>query len=184
MTPRPSCTRRRNGSTSGLRGHEGLREVLRLWTESFDEYQWWQERLIDGPEAVVGLYSPARRDQGRRQLDRAADRLRLPLPRREDLRLDVFFSWRPPSRRPAPAPGRDSPRRSSAGQPASGSSSCAPPAAAGARARRRRSRAASAAARRRDPVGLGHRPRQSALELRAVPGVGARRRPTCRWTSS
>ena len=49
---------------SVYRGHDGLREVLRLWTESFDEYHWEEERLIAGPEAVVGLYYQRGRIKG------------------------------------------------------------------------------------------------------------------------
>ena len=70
---------------SVYRGHEGLREVLHLWTESFDEYHWSQERLIDGDADMVGRpLLPARADQGRRELDRAADRVRVALSGRAD----------------------------------------------------------------------------------------------------
>jgi hypothetical protein len=78
---------------SVYRGHEGLREVLRLWTESFDEYQWSQERLIDGPEAVVGLYHQRGKIKG------VDSWIEQPIGcvyrfRGERIsRLDVFFSW-------------------------------------------------------------------------------------------
>ena len=45
---------------SVYRGHDGLREVLRLWTESFDEYHWEEERLIDGPGGRRRALLPAR----------------------------------------------------------------------------------------------------------------------------
>jgi SnoaL-like domain len=78
---------------SVYRGHDGLREVLNLWTESFDEYQWSQERLIEGDDAIVGLYHQRGRIKGvdswieqpigcvyRFRGDKVS-------------RLDVFFSW-------------------------------------------------------------------------------------------
>jgi ketosteroid isomerase-like protein len=46
------------------RGRNGLREVLRQWREGFDEYHWEEERLIDGPDCVVGLYRHVGRIKG------------------------------------------------------------------------------------------------------------------------
>jgi ketosteroid isomerase-like protein len=37
-------------------GKEGLRKAVRQWREGFDEYHWKEERLIDAPDCVVGLY--------------------------------------------------------------------------------------------------------------------------------
>ena len=67
--------------------------MLRLWTESFDEYHWAQERLIEGPEAVVGLYYQRGRIKG------VDNWIEQPIGcvwrfRGERIsRLDVFFSW-------------------------------------------------------------------------------------------
>jgi ketosteroid isomerase-like protein len=79
---------------SVYRGHDGLREVLRLWTESFDEYHWSQERLIDGDnDVVVGLYFQRGRIKG---VDSWIDQpIGCVWRFRGELiaRLDVFFSW-------------------------------------------------------------------------------------------
>jgi hypothetical protein len=78
---------------SVYRGHDGLREVLRLWTESFDEYHWEEERLIDGPDAVVGLYYQRGRIKG---VDSWIEQpIGCVWRFRGDLiaRLDVFFTW-------------------------------------------------------------------------------------------
>jgi ketosteroid isomerase-like protein len=37
-------------------GHDGIRRVDALLADSFDEYHWDVERLIDSSECVIGLY--------------------------------------------------------------------------------------------------------------------------------
>ena len=50
---------------SVYRGHDGLRKVLRLWTENFDEYHWEGGAAARGPpEGVVGLYYQRGRIKG------------------------------------------------------------------------------------------------------------------------
>jgi ketosteroid isomerase-like protein len=37
-------------------GHDGIRRGATLWTQSFTEYEWHIDRLIDTSNCVVGLY--------------------------------------------------------------------------------------------------------------------------------
>jgi ketosteroid isomerase-like protein len=39
-----------------FRGREGIERVADLWEEQLDDYEWEEERLIEAPECVVGLY--------------------------------------------------------------------------------------------------------------------------------
>jgi hypothetical protein len=78
---------------SVYRGHEGLREVLNLWTESFDEYQWSQERLIEGDDAIVGLYHQRGRIKGVDSWIEQAIGCVYRFRGDKVSRLDVFFSW-------------------------------------------------------------------------------------------
>lgn len=41
---------------AAYRGHAGIRKALALWRENFDEYRWDEERLVEAPDCVVGLY--------------------------------------------------------------------------------------------------------------------------------
>jgi ketosteroid isomerase-like protein len=76
------------------RGEEGLREAVRLWTESFDEYRWDEKRLIDAPpDGVVGLYEQRGRiKQGGTWIEQAIGvvfRFR----GGKIVRADAHFSW-------------------------------------------------------------------------------------------
>ena len=37
-------------------GHNGIRHGAALWTQSFTEYEWHEDRVIDARNCVVGLY--------------------------------------------------------------------------------------------------------------------------------
>jgi ketosteroid isomerase-like protein len=41
---------------SVYRGHDGIRRAAALWAESFSEYVWKIDSLIDAPDCVVGLH--------------------------------------------------------------------------------------------------------------------------------
>jgi ketosteroid isomerase-like protein len=77
------------------RGEEGLRKVVQLWTENFDEYRWEEERLIEvPPDRVVGLYNQAGQIKGTgTRIDQA---IGIVFRFRGELidRVDAFFSWK------------------------------------------------------------------------------------------
>ncbi|MCD6016491.1 MAG: hypothetical protein K0R88_2575 [Solirubrobacterales bacterium] len=74
-------------------GKDGLRKAVRQWREGFDEYHWTEERLIDAPDCVVGLYHHRGRIKGSATwVDQAIGcvwRFR----GEKIIRLDGFFSW-------------------------------------------------------------------------------------------
>jgi hypothetical protein len=76
------------------RGAEGLRTVVRLWTENFDEYQWEEQRLIElPPDRVLGLYNMAGLiKQGGTRIDQAIGAIFRFRGEKID-RADAFFSW-------------------------------------------------------------------------------------------
>jgi ketosteroid isomerase-like protein len=76
------------------RGEAGLRKVVQLWTENFDEYHWEEERLIEvPPDRVVGLYNQAGQIKGTgTRIDQAIGIVFRFRGERID-RVDAFFSW-------------------------------------------------------------------------------------------
>ena len=78
---------------SVYRGHDGLQQVLRLWTESFDEYHWEEQELIDGPDCVVGLYYQRGRIKGVESWIEQPIGCVWRFGGDKIARLDVLFSW-------------------------------------------------------------------------------------------
>jgi ketosteroid isomerase-like protein len=76
------------------RGEAGLRKVVQLWTENFDEYHWDEKRLVEvPPDRVVGLYNMAGQIKGTEtQIDQAIGIVFRFRGERID-RVDAFFSW-------------------------------------------------------------------------------------------
>jgi ketosteroid isomerase-like protein len=78
---------------SVYRGRDGLAKALRQWREGFDEYHWAEERLIDAPDCVVGLYHHRGRIKG------AGTWIDQPIGcvwrfrGAKIIRLDGYFSW-------------------------------------------------------------------------------------------
>ena len=76
------------------RGEEGLHQVVKLWTEHFDEYHWEEKKLVEvPPDRVVGLYNQAGRIKGTdTRIDQAIGIVFRFRGERID-RVDAYFSW-------------------------------------------------------------------------------------------
>ena len=72
-------------SANGFRGHDGIREVMAGWSDSFDEYTVATNEIRDCGDKVVWLGEISGRIRGSRRAGPPADgKRRLGLPRRQD----------------------------------------------------------------------------------------------------